>query len=77
MFVCFFLLQFAVFPFLLTLWLITQGVMRVIVTARSSLIPIYGTILQRLTRILSEVSKNPSNPKFNHYLFESIAALIR
>ena len=27
--------------------------------------------------MLVEVCKNPRNPSFNHYLFESVAALIR
>lgn len=27
--------------------------------------------------MLVEVCKNPKNPGFNHYLFESVAALIR
>ncbi|KAI4303422.1 hypothetical protein MLD38_039056 [Melastoma candidum] len=30
-----------------------------------------------LTSILSEVCKNPKNPVFNHYLFESVAVLVR
>ena len=30
-----------------------------------------------LTSILNEVYKNPKNPSFNHYLFESVAALMR
>ncbi|KNZ48952.1 uncharacterized protein VP01_52g1 [Puccinia sorghi] len=33
--------------------------------------------LSNLIAILTEISKNPSNPKFNHYTFESISALIR
>ncbi|KAH9814533.1 Cse1-domain-containing protein [Melampsora americana] len=51
--------------------------MRVIFTARQSLVPQYQDILSNLIFIVSEISKNPSNPKFNHYTFESIAALIR
>lgn len=51
--------------------------MRVIITARQALTPIYVTVLSHLTRILGEISKNPSNPKFNHFTFESISALIR
>ncbi|GAA5967687.1 hypothetical protein JCM11641_005736 [Rhodosporidiobolus odoratus] len=51
--------------------------MRVIVTARQGLIPSYSTVLQHLVAILSEISKNPSNPKFNHFTFESISALVR
>ncbi|CAM6129189.1 unnamed protein product [Calypogeia fissa] len=33
--------------------------------------------LAELTRILMEVCKNPTNPSFNHYLFEAVAALVR
>ena len=51
--------------------------MRIIVTARQTLIPLYQQVLQRLLVILSAVSKNPSNPNFDHYLFESISALMR
>lgn len=51
--------------------------MRVIITARQGLTPTYVTVLSHLTRILGEISKNPSNPKFNHYTFESISALVR
>ncbi|KAG6505025.1 hypothetical protein ZIOFF_037373 [Zingiber officinale] len=32
--------------------------------------------IDRLARVLSEVCKNPRNPTFNHYLLESITALI-
>lgn len=34
-------------------------------------------LLERLTQILTEVQKNPRNPMFNHYLFETIAVLVR
>ena len=51
--------------------------MRVIVTARQALVPHYTTVLQHLVAILVEISKNPSNPKFNHFTFESISALVR
>lgn len=33
--------------------------------------------LTGLTSILNEVCMNPKNPSFNHYLFESVAALMR
>ncbi|KAJ9111753.1 hypothetical protein QFC22_006412 [Naganishia vaughanmartiniae] len=52
-------------------------VMRVIITARQSLTPGYQAILARLVAIIGETSKNPSNPRFNQYNFESISALIR
>nr|VWP01251.1 Succinate-semialdehyde dehydrogenase (EC [Ganoderma boninense] len=52
-------------------------VMRVIVTARSALGGGYDQILQRLVAILGVISKNPSNPNFDQYIFESISALMR
>uniref|UniRef100_A0A1J3EFA2 Exportin-2 n=1 Tax=Noccaea caerulescens TaxID=107243 RepID=A0A1J3EFA2_NOCCA len=36
-----------------------------------------GPCIKGLTDILSEVCKNPKNPIFNHYIFESVAVLIR
>ncbi|BGP16685.1 hypothetical protein JCM10213_000398 [Rhodosporidiobolus nylandii] len=54
-----------------------KTVMRVIITARQALAPSHAAILQHLVAILTEISKNPSNPKFNHFTFESISALIR
>ncbi|CEI96205.1 hypothetical protein RMCBS344292_10371 [Rhizopus microsporus] len=54
-----------------------KAVMRVIIISRSDMIPYVNVIMGKLTQILSIVSKNPSNPRFNHYIFESIGALIR
>ncbi|KAG0700788.1 CAS/CSE protein [Suillus ampliporus] len=51
--------------------------MRVIVTARQTLTPIYQQVLQRLVNILGVIAKNPSNPNFDQYIFESISALLR
>lgn len=51
--------------------------MRVVITARQAMTPIYGIVLEHLTKIMGEISKNPSNPKFNHYTFESMSALVR
>ncbi|KAK7678006.1 hypothetical protein QCA50_018946 [Cerrena zonata] len=52
-------------------------VMRVIMTARSSLAAGYEKTLQRLVQILGVISRNPSNPNFDQYIFESISALMR
>ncbi|KAJ4491703.1 CAS/CSE protein [Lentinula lateritia] len=52
-------------------------VMRVILTARQSLTPSHEQILNRLVAILGVISKNPSNPKFDQYIFESLSALMR
>jgi exportin-2 (importin alpha re-exporter) len=51
--------------------------MRVILTAKQTLTPGYERTLARLVGILGIVSKNPSNPNFDQYLFESIASLLR
>ena len=53
------------------------GVMRVIVTARGSLVPIFERTLSRLVGILGVISKNPSNPHFDQYIFESLSGLMR
>ncbi|XP_010506660.1 PREDICTED: exportin-2 [Camelina sativa] len=36
-----------------------------------------GPCIGGLTSILNDVCKNPKNPIFNHYLFESVAVLVR
>ncbi|KAK4688334.1 exportin-2 (importin alpha re-exporter), partial [Tremellales sp. Uapishka_1] len=54
-----------------------KSVMRVIITAKQSLTPVYEGVLNRIVNIMGEISKNPSNPKFNQYCFESVSALIR
>ncbi|KAH9945469.1 CAS/CSE protein [Epithele typhae] len=51
--------------------------MRVILVARTSLVAGFERILSRLVAILGVISKNPSNPKFDQYIFESISALMR
>jgi exportin-2 (importin alpha re-exporter) len=56
---------------------VQKGAMRVIVTARQTLTPGYERTLQRLVGILGVVSKNPSNPNFDQFIFESISALMR
>ncbi|KAF5378153.1 hypothetical protein D9615_007619 [Tricholomella constricta] len=52
-------------------------VMRVIVTARQTLTPGFERTLGRLVAILGLISKNPSNPRFDQFIFESIAGLMR
>lgn len=51
--------------------------MRVIITCRQDMVTYVNVIMGKLTSILGVVSQNPSNPRFNHYIFESIGALIR
>ncbi|KAL0569494.1 importin-alpha export receptor [Marasmius crinis-equi] len=52
-------------------------IMRIIVTARQTLTPIYADLLNKLVTVLGVISSNPSNPKFDQYIFESISALMR
>jgi exportin-2 (importin alpha re-exporter) len=51
--------------------------MRVIFTARQTLTPVHEQVLTRLVGILGIISKNPSNPNFDQYIFESISGLMR
>ncbi|KAG1763112.1 CAS/CSE protein [Suillus occidentalis] len=60
-----------------SLYTVLAGAMRIIVTARQTLTPIYQQVLQRLVNILGIIAQNPSNPNFDQYIFESISALLR
>lgn len=52
-------------------------ILRIILTAQDTIRSQYQAIIQHLNNILVQVSKNPANPRFNHYLFESYGAIIR
>lgn len=56
---------------------VMKCVMRVITFVGKEIAPVAAQCLQALSQILLEVCKNPKNPGFNHYLFESVAALIK
>ena len=54
--------------------------MRVIVSAGHAGVDISNSTQQCITvlaQILVRVSANPSNPQYNHYLFESLSALVK
>jgi len=51
--------------------------MRVLVRAGQDVIPVTSIVFGKLAAALERVCKNPRNPSYNHYLFESIAALVR
>lgn len=55
---------------------IMKCIMRVLGVAEISP-DIAGPCITGLTSILNEVCKNPKNPIFNHYLFESVAVLVK
>jgi len=51
--------------------------MRALATAEADVVPITQIVIEKLTHALARVAKNPRNPQFNHFLFESIAVLVR
>ena len=56
---------------------VMRAVMRVTVVAAEGMAPYANVCIEELKNILGRVCANPSNPSFNHYLFESIASLVR
>lgn len=56
---------------------IMKAIMRGFATLQQASLPYMGAVLPRLTEILETVSKNPSRPHFNHYLFETLALAIK
>ena len=56
---------------------VMKCIMRALNSARDYLLEVVQIVLEKLTDALGRVAKNPKNPQYNHYLFESIAVLIR
>ncbi|KAL6780583.1 hypothetical protein ACKKBF_B12565 [Auxenochlorella protothecoides x Auxenochlorella symbiontica] len=56
---------------------VMKAVMRVIAFVGPTIAPVAPVCLQQLSQLLLAVCKNPTQPGFNHYLFESVAALVR
>lgn len=55
-----------------------KSVMRVLNTAEDLVDESFKiTIMEQLLKILSIIAKNPSNPRFTHYIFESLGLLIK
>lgn len=52
-------------------------VMRALATAGQDVVPVTELVMNKLTAVLIRVAPNPRNPQFNHYLFESIAVLVK
>ena len=51
--------------------------MRTISSGKGTLSPYVMIIVSKLGAVLTEVAKNPSRPRFNHYLFEALGGAIR
>jgi len=56
---------------------VMKCVMRSLNACREDVIPITHIVLEKLNSALFIVAKNPRNPSYNHYLFESIAVLVK
>uniref|UniRef100_A0AAY4E4X6 Exportin-2 n=1 Tax=Denticeps clupeoides TaxID=299321 RepID=A0AAY4E4X6_9TELE len=56
---------------------IMKAIMRSFSLLQESIVPYVPTLIGQLTHKLLLVSKNPSKPHFNHYLFESLCLSIR
>ncbi|KAH7090005.1 CAS/CSE protein [Paraphoma chrysanthemicola] len=52
-------------------------VMRVLIFIRDGVLPICDNILNNFIAIVKVIRHNPSNPRFQYFLFEGIGALIR
>lgn len=51
--------------------------MRILVTSGSEVKHVAGILVPQLVQIITAVSSNPSNPRFNHYLFECLGACLK
>ena len=51
--------------------------MRVCMVMQEKIEPYLDMIITKLIILLNSISKNPSKPNFNHYLFETFGVLIR
>lgn len=56
---------------------VMKTIMRTFSMMQEALIPFVPPLLVQLTGALARISKNPSKPHFNHYLFESLVLIIR
>ncbi|KAJ8609040.1 hypothetical protein CTAYLR_008710 [Chrysophaeum taylorii] len=54
-----------------------KAIVRLLIVAETAVTPAAQIVTDKLTAALGRVCANPRNPKFNHYLFESLAVLVR
>jgi exportin-2 (importin alpha re-exporter) len=52
-------------------------IMRVLIFIRDGVLPICENVLMQFIAIIKVIRHNPSNPRFQYYLFEGLGALIR
>jgi exportin-2 (importin alpha re-exporter) len=56
---------------------VMKCITRILATIGADIAPVSDLVMLKLTRSLERVCKNPTNPHFNHYLFEGLALLVR
>lgn len=56
---------------------VMKCIMRTLLVIGGDIGPVTEFVLAKLTAALERVCKNPINPHYNHYLFESVALLVR
>jgi len=56
---------------------VMRAVMRLVTFVGTAIAPVAAPALKQLCDILLAVARNPTQPGFNHFLFESIAALVK
>ena len=54
-----------------------KTLMRLCMVLQDEVAPYLDTIIAKLVVLLNSISKNPSKPNFNHYLFETFGILIK
>jgi exportin-2 (importin alpha re-exporter) len=56
---------------------VMKCIMRSLILVGDQINPVTDLVVSHLLKSLEKVCKNPVNPNFNHYLFESLAVLIK
>ena len=56
---------------------IMKAIMRATAVLKEEMKPVMSAYISKITETLGNVCKNPNNPMFNHYLFESYATVIK
>jgi len=56
---------------------VMKAIMRSFAILQEAVVPFLADLLPKLTEKLTIVSRNPSRPNFNHYLFETLSLSIK
>ena len=55
---------------------VIRAIMRTCAVGQAAMAPFASVLITKVVTILGQVAENPRNPKFNHYLFETLACLV-